>query len=372
MSKLELRKIEDSEWKTEMEVLFEYDVAKQMVVNITWFYEDDGTIAIGTKWEHTYSGEKMDEGIRSDWDVDNAKWETALKWKYEYTGELVSKISEYRFVGAWELSQQYTYTYNTQGKETEELIEIWNRTKNSFENSNITTTTYHQNGEISEELTKAWDMDKQQWSEGNYYLYEFQYDANGNRIEYTSTIAIEFSGSLLVVKSKTQYKYDSNNYLIEDLGFTWEANTSEWIELSKSEFTNDNEGNPLVKIIYNKLFDNWDYSEKSIYNYDGTVSVESDELNIPESFSLSQNYPNPFNPTTTIEYSIAKGNENIRSVQLKVYDGLGKEIITLVNKNKSPGNYKVEFNASNLSSGIYYYTLSIGNKLFTKKCLLIK
>ncbi|MCP5062885.1 MAG: T9SS type A sorting domain-containing protein [Ignavibacteriae bacterium] len=375
MSKLEFQKIENSEWKTKSEVLFEYNAENQMVVNIMWFYEDDRTVAMGTKWEHTYSGIKIDEGIRSDWDVDNGIWEIDLKWVYEYTGEVVSKLSEYQFVSDWVLSQQYSYTYDAQVREIEELIEIWNESGGVFENSNLTTTTYHPNGQISEELSKSWDIDNQQWSDGNYFLYEFQYDANGNRIEYVSTMAIEFSGYSMMTKSKLQSEYDSNNYLIEDLDFTWDENTSVWSELEKSEYTNDAEGNPLVVIIYNKLSGTWDYSEKITYNYDGAVGVELDENSIPEIFILSQNYPNPFNPSTTIKYSIPAIDANLASttnVILKIYDTLGKEVATLVDKVKQPGNYEVEFNASNLTSGIYFYSLKSGNNLMTKKCLLVK
>ncbi len=364
MKKVVFQKIENSEWKTNMEVLYEYNVENQMVVNIMWFYEDDGSILMGSKWENTYLGDKMDEGISSDWDIDNAKWETDSKWQYEYNGELVSKISDYQFVLAWVLSQQYTYTYDTQGKEIEELTEIWNETDNAFENSYITTTTYHQNGKISEELSKRWDVDNQQWSEDNNSLFEYQYDANGNRIEYVSTMDFGF----FVVKTKLQSEYDANNFLIEDLDFTWDDNTSTWIESSKSEYTNDDEGNALIELIYNKFSGNWDYSEKITRNYAGAVDVESDELNIPETFTLSQNYPNPFNPTTRINYAITKQT----NVSLIVYDALGRAVSNLLNRVQPQGNYEVEFNASNLTSGIYFYRIQAGSFVQTKKMILMK
>jgi len=85
-------------------------------------------------------------------------------------------------------------------------------------------------------------------------------------------------------------------------------------------------------------------------------------------YSLSQNYPNPFNPTTKIDYSIKLAGEVI----IKVYDVLGNEIATLVNERKEPGNYSVEFNAGNLPSGIYVYTLTSGNFVSTKKFILLK
>ncbi len=90
-------------------------------------------------------------------------------------------------------------------------------------------------------------------------------------------------------------------------------------------------------------------------NYSNTVEVN---LEAPIKFSLSQNYPNPFNPTTKIKYSIpsaAVETGHAPSVQLHVYDILGREIATLINKNQQPGNYEIEFNA---------------NKSF-KRCLLL-
>ena len=90
-------------------------------------------------------------------------------------------------------------------------------------------------------------------------------------------------------------------------------------------------------------------------------------------FNLGQNYPNPFNPSTKITYSIgsAGNHEDIRTT-LKIYDSLGKEIATLVNARKSQGEYEVEFNASHLSSGVYFYRLTAENFSSAKKMLLIR
>ena len=94
----------------------------------------------------------------------------------------------------------------------------------------------------------------------------------------------------------------------------------------------------------------------------------------PNSFELSQNYPNPFNPTTTISYSIpdVASDFSLSNVQLKIYDVLGKEVATLVNKQQNPGNYEVKFDASRLTSGIYFYQLKTGSFIQTKKMILMK
>jgi len=101
--------------------------------------------------------------------------------------------------------------------------------------------------------------------------------------------------------------------------------------------------------------------------YQGVVSVEN-APGLPDKYQLSQNYPNPFNPSTTISYSIPKeGN-----VVLKIYNVLGQEIKTLINQFQSAGNYKISFDASFLTSGIYFYSIRSDNFTQVKKMVLVK
>jgi len=98
------------------------------------------------------------------------------------------------------------------------------------------------------------------------------------------------------------------------------------------------------------------------------IGINEISSSIPDDFILYQNYPNPFNPSTNLEFGIS----NLGFVTVKVYDMLGKEVKTLVNENLKAGKYKVEFNGSNLPSGIYFYKMEVGNFVSTKKMLLIK
>ncbi len=107
-------------------------------------------------------------------------------------------------------------------------------------------------------------------------------------------------------------------------------------------------------------------------NYPNFVENETFE---PYSFTLYQNYPNPFNSTTKIKFTISGKAENYSApyfVSLKVYNILGNEIATLVNETKSSGNYEINFNAIGLASGMYFYTLKVGNYSETKKLILLK
>lgn len=103
------------------------------------------------------------------------------------------------------------------------------------------------------------------------------------------------------------------------------------------------------------------------------TEVENEDA-IIYNFSLEQNYPNPFNPSTKIKYSIPRSTEyfSVQQTTLKVYDILGREINTLVNKEQVPGNYEVQFDASNLTSGIYFYKLQSGSLVQSRKMLLLR
>ena len=115
---------------------------------------------------------------------------------------------------------------------------------------------------------------------------------------------------------------------------------------------------------------------------DIVVPVNEETNKLPVKFKLSQNYPNPFNPTTTIKYTIPtppqpspSQGEGVREgflVSLKIYDVLGREVATLVNKKQKPGVYKVEFNASNLPSGVYLYRIKAGSFVQVRKMILLK
>jgi ligand-binding sensor domain-containing protein len=98
------------------------------------------------------------------------------------------------------------------------------------------------------------------------------------------------------------------------------------------------------------------------------VEVKEKSNEIPKKFSLYQNYPNPFNPTTTIEFDIPERT----NVKLTIYDILGREIETLIDKELEPGKYKINFTATNLPSGVYFYTLKTPKFTKTNKMLLIK
>jgi arabinogalactan endo-1,4-beta-galactosidase len=116
------------------------------------------------------------------------------------------------------------------------------------------------------------------------------------------------------------------------------------------------------------LFDFTGELLNSISVFDSIPSGIQSHDGISYSFNLYQNYPNPFNPKTLINYSIPQAD----FVSLKVYDILGDEVVTLVNEYKTAGNYSIEFNGNNLSSGVFFYRIKTGNFFDTKKLILMR
>lgn len=111
-----------------------------------------------------------------------------------------------------------------------------------------------------------------------------------------------------------------------------------------------------------------DWSEVFSFYYPNQDPVSAEKENRPIEFALHQNYPNPFNPTTRITYDIKEAT----NVKLTVYNVLGQEVITLVNERKSAGRYNINFDAGNLTSGMYMYRIEAGDFVKTKSFMLIK
>lgn len=121
-------------------------------------------------------------------------------------------------------------------------------------------------------------------------------------------------------------------------------------------------------IFHNKeYFPYYEYGLKNIKILNPITNIR-EQRNNPNGFFISQNYPNPYNPSTTIVYSVPERTR----VSIKVFDLLGREVKTLVNEEKSAGNYKVEFNSSGLPSGIYFYRMETEKFSGTKKLILLK
>ncbi len=193
------------------------------------------------------------------------------------------------------------------------------------------------------------------------------------RIEWDKPLPVELSSFTSAVKDNTvtlnwTTASEKNNarFLVErmaegvwtDIGMVAGNGTTN--NPNSYSFTDKN----LNSGIYNYRLKQIDYNGNFEYlNLSNAVAV-----GVPDKFSLVQNYPNPFNPTTTILYGVP--NDGL--VTMKIYDINGKEVKTLVNEPKTAGYYTTVFNASGLSSGVYFYKLSSGNFVIAKKMVIMK
>jgi len=172
--------------------------------------------------------------------------------------------------------------------------------------------------------------------------------------------------------SRTQFAFtESNNFRRDTLSFFDQVTIAnpEGTEISwKIIFEGDSSSN--IPASGDTLFL---YTVKGLSKYDSLrifdlpADVKYDK-EVPFTYELSQNYPNPFNPSTTIRYQLPQEG----FVTLKIYDILGREVKTLINEEKVKGKYEVNFNASNLASGVYLYRLKVNDYVAVKKLMLLK
>jgi len=157
--------------------------------------------------------------------------------------------------------------------------------------------------------------------------------------------------------------YKANRFELSASAYEWLGSTTTNANGTFSFLISD----PSVQAVSVTATNPLSGSTSGFARYSLVTSVENDEL-VPAEFSLEQNYPNPFNPSTSIKYQVS----SISQVTLKVYDVLGNEFATLVNEEKPAGVYEVEFDASKLSSGVYFYKLNVGSFNEIKKMVLTK
>jgi hypothetical protein len=155
---------------------------------------------------------------------------------------------------------------------------------------------------------------------------------------------------------------DGNNNYVNDWDASFVGDTS------KIHIKTNNTFSELQGILYYS-FSYYKLCPRKADDFMGLVTaIKKNTPNTPQNYELAQNYPNPFNPATIISYSLPKES----FVTLRIYNILGQQVGNLVNKNQMAGTYKVNFNASDLSSGVYFYMIKAGNFRQIKKMVLLK
>ena len=301
------------------------------------------------------------------------------------TGQVVFKHAtsptDKGFVGALSASNN-TFTSNFFDSETSQQSSDAGgaaTAKTSSEMKDYTTFTVAGWDFVSETDNGSddyWDADQNTTVNDGYVILSWQSGAD-------NTLPVELTTfSANIVKNKIQLNWQTatevNNYGFEiqrqNQVSSIENKDPKWQSIAFVEGHGNSNSPRHYSFIDNNINSGkYFYRLKQIdingsFEYSKEIEVT---INAPNKFQLAHNYPNPFNPTTTINYSIPDIS-SLQNVQLKVYNILGKEVATLVNKEQSPGNYKVSFNANNLTSGIYYYKLSTNNFTDVKQMILLK
>lgn len=183
-------------------------------------------------------------------------------------------------------------------------------------------------------------------------LVSFNAFANGSVVNLAWTTATELNNSGFSIERKT----DSNNW--QSIGFVRGSGTT--TSTNNYTFTDRNISS---QITYSYRLKQIDFNGS--FAYSNVIQVST---NLISTFELKQNYPNPFNPSTQISFSIAQGG----FVRLVVYNLLGQEVKTLINRNMEAGSHSITFDASGLESSVYIYKLTSSGSTLTKKMILLR
>ena len=307
-------------------------------------------------------------------------------YTYDSNENMTLKFSERWRDSTWINSLKTTYTYNNDGNVTIELRKHWEDStytnkEPAWINGKKTTYAYDNNGNMIFNLLKKWENSTWRNSTKTTYTYD-------NNENITIELVERVQDSTWINSSKTTYSYNSyGNRTLESYA-RWQD--TYWMDAFRDAYTY-NDGN--MTLMLHELWDGTTWVTPSSSGHSGFFSFqdaignyysfrgkkvevfykEITDINDKNNnnllnYTLKQNYPNPFNPSTTINYSIV----NNGLVQLKIYDILGREVAVLLNEEQPRGNYKIVFNATNLTSGIYFYRLQSGNFTETKKLILLR
>ncbi len=309
--------------------------------------------------------------------------------KYSNSGNIIW-IRHYNGPGPPPLADDISYALTTDKASN---VYVTGASQDASSNYNCTTIKYDSSGNVIWikrifPPTNGYDIAVDNWqnvyiasrSSGNNYTTKLDIDGNIQWVKtYPTTDAFAVNIPVLILDS-------ANNVYVT-------ANIDSNLNTHYGAIKYDNNGNQIFVVTYKNDPNGFDYVYGMTIDKNGSVyltgssqghmtyydyaTVKSSpiitnilESNIPPlEFILGQNYPNPFNPSTKISYSLP----NTQYIILKVYDVLGNEIATLVNKKQDAGNYEIEFDGSNFASGVYFYNLEIDGRIVgTKRMVLLR
>jgi len=335
----------------------------------------------------------------------NDIWEDSWKFTNEYDsfGNIISTLHAFNNNGTWQPDILESFSYDTNGNNIEHSHQFYqnNSWVNLFKNTNYFDSENKQTSAFNEEWSDTrWvntsrdtlhyyenglleSMEVEKWTDSSWQkniFYQWEYNDDD---KISDIIILTWDGITWKYLIKGTNKYEEN--IKEELIEIWEAGT--WNNNARTTYTSDSKGyttSGFYESFINELWredsgviifqnpDNffhrfWGPSEVLVY-YNSTTSLNNEKnINLTD-YNLSQNYPNPFNPNTKINYQIPSDG----FVSLKIYDVTGQVVASLVNKVQTKGKYEIDFNATNLSSGIYFYRIKSGDFIKSMNMILLK
>jgi hypothetical protein len=336
----------DTGWVNSERYLYEYDENDNIISEISQSW-------ISTDWIHsnryvyTYINNNLTEKLYQQWD--NTDWLNVDRYQYTYVDNNLTEELFQQYISGWNNVSLIQNSFDSQNNIIETLNKRWDsgswflemQFTNQYSNGNLTVVT----------LQEGWIGTI--WT--NIGLYTQEFNSNNFLVEYRSQYWHSTNG--WTNQQRWLETYTADNKPLEWITQFWQNNN--WENFSRLISTYDVNGNETVFAW--EIWENshWTNHIQILLTYTPITSVEENYLALSD-FSLFQNYPNPFNPSTKIEYTV--GDAYYASpvpVTLKVYDVLGNEIATLVDEYKPAGGYEINFDASKLSSGIYFYQLKV-------------
>jgi hypothetical protein len=394
---------QNDQWIILLRSTITYDLNGQAVQRLIQQNNANNQLVNSSLTTYTYDNNYIVSVIVQIWQNEN--WVNNLRTTYvnNSQGKHISELQEQWQNSTWENYQRFSSTYDGNSNLLSNLTEIWN---DQWENGSRETNTYDGNNNA---LTLLYE----DWKNGNWegvFRNSYSYDASNNILQQTNEV---YDFTEWRYKDRYTYSYDANENLISNLyeawlngqwsnwgfyGYTYDSNNNmlisiyqlwnngSWENVWKQSYEYDANNDLTIGNYYSWLNSSWTPADGSlIFRDDGNNSFSfygfkitviyknsptyvDNEKVTPASYSLSQNYPNPFNPSTKISWQSPVGSHQL----LKVYDVLGNEVATLVNEYRDAGTYEENWNAANLSSGVYFYRLQAGNFAEIKKMILIK
>lgn len=368
----------DGKWSFEQRRIYTYNQMNQ-VTSVTYQVYWDGAWKNNSRETNIYN-ESGELTSRLQESFDGVKWQPTQRTTVQFNGfgQIVEELSENYFDGVWTNSYRYIYAYDDQKSLSQSLYEMYeNGAWTAKERSTFTADAQGRtNVTINEEMVSGSWVIKDRQTE--------TYDAQG--LPLVVLVEVTKDGSVWSKSSRVAYEYSPDAWILSLFTETYSEDVLTYA--NKCLYTYDFSAKTIRVESFGQSGDQWlpadgmmlafklpqviafGFGYKMEINYAefNISAVDDSRQEAPVTYKLEQNYPNPFNPSTTIKYSVSEAG----NISLKVFDILGNQVAILADGYRSAGSYEAVFDASGLTSGMYFYRLSANGNTLVRKMTLLK